>query len=346
MTVLFDLGGYGIALVGTVPSGIPQFQMPLVLWSDIAVLAPAAVAIAFLAFSDGILLAQAFAEKNGYEVNPNQELAALGFANILASLWQGFPVSASQSRTSVVDAAGGRTQLAQIVAALGLLLFLLFLTGLIALLPKVALGAILIVTAVGMLEMASLRTLYKVDRNEFSIAMTVTLVILIAGVVTGVIAGLLISLIAVLVEISRPRDAVLRRLTSDGKFHDCLEDEEAQSVLGVIVYRLYAPLIFANARYVVERIRQLVAAAGSELQWLVIDAQAITDMDFTAAQRFAELHRELLAQGIEIKIADAPRPFREELAKVGLSDALGSQQFFVSVKKAVEAFEQHQHTTR
>lgn len=346
MTVFFDLGGYGIALVGTVPSGIPQFQMPLVLWSDIAVLAPAAVAIAFLAFSDGILLAQAFAEKNGYEVNPNQELAALGFANILASLWQGFPVSASQSRTSVVDAAGGRTQLAQIVAALGLLLFLLFLTGLIALLPKVALGAILIVTAVGMLEMASLRTLYKVDRNEFSIAMTVTLVILIAGVVTGVIAGLLISLIAVLVEISRPRDAVLRRLTSDGKFHDCLDDEDAQSVPGVMVYRLYAPLLFANARYVVERIRQLVAAAGSELQWLVIDAQAITDMDFTAAQRFAELHRELRAQGIEIKIADAPRPFREELAKVGLSDALGSQQFFVSVKKAVEAFEQHQHTTR
>jgi SulP family sulfate permease len=320
--------------------------MPLVLWSDIAVLAPAAVAIAFLAFSDGILLAQVFAEKNGYEVNPNQELAALGSANILAALWQGFPVSASQSRTSVVDAAGGHTQLAQIVAALGLLVFLLFLTGLIAVLPKVALGAILIVTAVGMLEVASLRTLYKVDRNEFGIAMAVTLVILIAGVVTGVIAGLLISLIAVLVEISRPRDAVLRRLKSDGKFHDCLEDDDAQSVSGVIVYRLYAPLIFANARYVVERIRQLVDAAGADLRWLVIDAQAITDMDFTAAQRFAELHRELEALGVEIKIADAPRPFREELAKVGLSDALGSQQFFVSVKKAVEAFEQRQHTTR
>jgi len=335
----FDLSHYGIALVGAVPSGIPRFEVPMVLWSDIAMLAPAAVAIAFLAFSDGILLAQAFAEKNGYEVNPNQELAALGSANILAALWQGFPVSASQSRTSIVDAAGGRTQVAQLVAAGGLLFFLLFLTGLIALLPKVALSAILIVTAVGMLEVASLKNLYKVDRNEFSIAMTVTLVILIAGVVTGIIAGLLISLIAVLVEISRPRDAVLRRLINDGKFHDCLEDDEAESVPGVMVYRLYAPLIFANARYVVERIRQLVEAAGPELQWLVIDAQAIPDMDVTAAQRFAQLHRELTDQGVEIKIADAPRPFREELAKVGLSDALGSQQFFVSVKKAVEAFE-------
>lgn len=335
----FDLSRHGIALVGAVPSGIPRFEVPMVLWSDIAMLAPAAVAIAFLTFSDGILLAQVFAEKNGYEVNPNRELAALGSANILAALWQGFPVSASQSRTSIVDAAGGRTQVAQLVAAGGLLFFLLFLTGLIALLPKVALSAILIVTAVGMLEVASLRNLYKVDRNEFSIAMTVTLVILIAGVVTGIIAGLLISLIAVLVEISRPRDAVLRRLISDGKFHDCLEDDEAESVPGVMVYRLYAPLIFANARYVVERIHKLVEATGPELEWLVIDAQAITDMDVTAAQRFAEFHRELTDQGIEIKIADAPRPFREELAKVGLSDALGSQQFFVSVKKAVEAFE-------
>ncbi len=342
-TYLFDLGRLGIALVGTVPSGIPQLAMPMVLWSDIALLAPAAVAIAFLAFSDGILLAQAFAEKHGYEVNPNQELAALGSANILAALWQGFPVSASQSRTSIVSVAGGRTQVAQLVAAAGLLLFLLFLTGLMAMLPKVALGAILIVTAIGMLEVASLRTLYKIDRNEFFIAMTVTLVILLTGVVTGVIAGLLVSLIAVLVEISRPRDAVLRRLVNDGKFHDCLDDDKAEDVPGVIVYRLYAPLIFANARYVFERIHQLVDAAGPELEWLIIDAQAITDMDVTAAQRFAELHRELNAQGVLIKIADAPRPFREELAKVGLSDALGSQQFFVSVKKAVEAYEQLQH---
>ena len=339
-TLIFQLDQYGVALVGTVPAGLPRFEMPLIHWSDIQVLAPAAVAIAFLTFSDGILLAQAFAEKNGYEVNPNQELTALGSANILAALWQGFPVSASQSRTSVVDAAGGRTQVTQLVAAAGLLLFLLFLTSLIAWLPRVALGVILIVTAVGMLEIASLRSLYKVDRNEFGIAMMVTLAILLAGVVTGIIAGMLLSLIAVLVQISRPRDAVLRRLVNDGKFHDCLEEDEAEDVPGVMVYRLYAPLIFANARYVVERIHQLVEAAGPELEWLIIDAQAITDMDVTAAQRFVELHRELSQQGIQIKIADAPRPFREELAKVGLSDALGSQQFFVSVKKAVEAFEQ------
>ncbi|MBL8419241.1 MAG: SulP family inorganic anion transporter [Dechloromonas sp.] len=339
ITFALDLGSHGVALVGEVPSGLPHLSIPKLRWADIAALAPAAVAIAFLAFSDGILLAQTFAEKNGYEVNPNRELVALGSANILAGLWQGFPVSASQSRTSIVDSTGGKSQVAQLVLAAGLLLFLFFLTGLIALLPKVALGAILIVTAIGMLEVASLSALYKVDRIEFAIGMGVTLAILIAGVVPGIILGLLLSLIAVLVEISRPDDAVLRRLKSDGKFHHCAEDDEAESVPGLLIYRLYAPLIFANARHVMTRIRTLVDEADPPVKWLVIDAQAIHDMDVTAAQRFAELHQELADEGVDVKIADAPRPFREELALVGLSEEIGSQDFYASVKKAAEAFE-------
>ena len=340
VTFALDLGSHGVALVGEVPSGVPHPTIPELRWSDIAALAPAAVAIAFLAFSDGILLAQTFAEKNGYEIHPNRELVALGSANILAGLWQGFPVSASQSRTSIVDSAGSKSQVAQLVLAAGLLLFLFFLTGLIALLPKVALGAILIVTAIGMLEVASLSALYKVDRIEFAIGMGVTLAILIAGVVPGIILGLLLSLISVLVEISRPDDAVLRRLKSDGKFHHCAEDADAENVPGLLVYRLYAPLIFANARHVMTRLRTLVAAADPPVKWLVIDAQAIHDMDVTAAQRFAELHQELADDGVDVKIADAPRPFLDELARVGLSEEIGRQDFFVSVKKAAEAFEQ------
>jgi SulP family sulfate permease len=135
---------------------------------------------------------------------------------------------------------------------------------------------------------------------------------------------------------------VLRRLKSDGKFHHCAEDDDAESVPGLLIYRLYAPLIFANARHVMTRIRTLVAAADPPVKWLVIDAQAIHDMDVTAAQRFAELHQELTDEGVDVKIADAPRPFREELARVGLSEEIGSQDFFVSVKKAVDAFE-HKH---
>lgn len=337
---LLGLDRQGVAMVEAVPGGLPLPALPSVMLSDITALAPAAVAIAFLAFSDGILLAQTFADKNRYEIDPNQELVALGASNMAAGLLQGFPVSASQSRSAVVDAAGGKTQVAQLVAAGGLLLFLVFFTGLIALLPKVALGAILIVTAVGMLEVASLSKLYHIDRKDFWLAIGVMVSILVAGVVPGIILGMLLSLIGVLVEISRPRDAVLARVARDGKFHDIDRDEtEAETVSGLIVYRLYAPMIFANARYVITRLRELVANAEPGLKWIIIDAQAITDMDITAAQRFAELHRELAAAGIEIKVADAPRPFREELGRVGLVDQLGQQQFYVSVKKAVEAYE-------
>lgn len=334
-----DVGSWGVALVGTVPAGVPLPSWPMVQLTDITALAPAAVAIAFLTFSDGILLSQTFADKHRYDIDPNQELVALGVSNVCAGVFQGFPVSASQSRSAIVDAAGGHTQVAQLVAAGGLLLFLVFFSGLITMLPKVALGAILVVTALGMLEVASLRKLYHIDRRDFWLAMGVTVSILVAGVVPGIILGLLLSLIGVLVEISRPQDAVLRRLPVDGKFHDMGQaSTEGETVPGLLVYRLYAPLIFANARHVVERLRELADAADPPLKWLVIDAQAITEIDLTAAERLASLIEELAQAGIAIKIADAPRPFREEMNRVGLTDQLGPQQFYVSVKTAVEAY--------
>lgn len=339
LVVVFDLQQYGLALVGQVPQGLPQPTLFAISLSDISALAPAALALAFLTFSDGILLAQTFAEKHQDEINPNQELLALGAANILAALWQGFAVSASQSRTAIADAAGARSQVAQLVAAFGLLLFLLFLTGVMAYLPKVVLGVILIVTAVGMLEAASLRRMWRLDRIEFGIAMGVTVAILFAGVVPGIILGMLVSLVAVLVEISRPGDAVLRRQPHDGKFHDCKGDEEGESLPGLLVYRPYAPLIFANARHVMARIELLVDQAEPAVQWLVIDAQAITDIDITAGERFAQLERDLQSRGLRVVFADCPRPLREQLEHLHRLGLLGPQEFYVSVGKAVQAYQ-------
>jgi SulP family sulfate permease len=363
-TQFMGLEAMGIKLVGEVPSGIPELVIPTFHFADISALAPAAVAIAFLAFSDGILLAQTFANKNRYEIIPNSELNALGMANIGAGMLQGFPVSASQSRTSIVDSTGGKTQVAQLIAAGGLLLSLFFLTELIGMLPKVSLGAILIVTGIGMLEIAALRDLFRMDRFEFFISLAVTSAILIAGVVPGIIFGLLISLVGVIVEFARPKDAILRRVRPGGKFQDLgairpgtklakslstLPEgivspdglpAPGETVPGLLIYRLYGPLIFANSRFVMERLENLVAETEPPIKWVIIDAQAITDMDITAAQRFADLHRQFEESGVDVKIADATRPFMEQLEKVGLSAAIGTQEFYVSVKKAVEAYEQ------
>ncbi len=337
---LLELGTMGVVLVGEVPQGTPALVIPTFHWADIPALAPAAVAISFLTFSDGILLAQVFANKNKYSINPNQELTALGMANGLASLLQGFPVSASQSRSSIVDAANGKSQLAQIIAAIGLLLFLIYLTDLLALLPKVALGAILIVTGLGMLELAPLRELYRIDRFEFAVSIAVTVAILIAGVVPGIILGLLISLVGLIVEVSRPGDAVLKRLSPGRKFQDLGSSVgKGETIPGLIVYRLYAPLIFANARHVMSRLRFLVESAEHPVKWLIIDAQSITDMDVTAAQQFAELLREFQSAAMEIKLADATLPFRKQLEKVGLDQLLEERHLYPTVKKAVEAYE-------
>ncbi|MEO5346729.1 MAG: SulP family inorganic anion transporter [Magnetococcus sp. YQC-9] len=334
------LADMGILLVGRVPDGAPALAMPVIHWSDVPALAPAAVAIAFLAFSDGILLAQVFADKNKYSINPNQELSALGMANISAGLLHGFPVSASQSRTSIVDSAGGKTQMAQLFAAAGLLLFLLFLTDLLAFLPKVTLGAILIVTGLGMLEIAPLQELYRQDRFEFSISVAVTVGILVSGVVPGIILGLLIALIGLIVEVSRPSDAVLKRPGPGRKYRDFGSDSiRGETVEGLLVYRLYAPLIYANARHVTNRLRYLLDSTHPPIKWLIIDAQAITDMDITAAQRFAEFLRECRTLGVEVKIADTTFPFRRQLERMGLSKLLEPHYLFPTVKKAVVAYE-------
>lgn len=334
-----NLEQYGITLVGKVPKGLPELTLVAPRLADIAALAPAALALAFLTFSDGILLAQTFAGKHRDEINPNQELIALGVANISAALWQGFAVSASQSRTAVAASTGARSQVAQLVAAAGLLVFLLFLADIVTHLPRVALGAILIVTAVSMLEAASLQRMFHIDRVEFGIAMGVTVAILLAGVVPGIIMGMLVSLIAVLVEISRPGGAVLQRLARDGKFHDCKDEDAGETIPGLLVYRPYAPLIFANARHVMARIESLVEQAQPDLKWLVIDAQAVTDIDTTAGEHLAQLQNELKKRGIRVIFADCPRPLREQLAKLHHIGLLGPQEFFVSVGKAVQAFE-------
>lgn len=340
LALLGSLQQHGVALVGVVPQGVPHPELFSIRFSDVAALAPAALALAFLTFSDGILLAQSFAEKHQEDVNPNQELVAMGAANVLAAFWQGFAVSASQTRTAVADASGARSQVAQLVAAAGLLLFLSFLTGVIAHLPIVALGAILVMTAMAMLDVGSLHRMWSIDRKEFGIAMGVTAAILVAGVVPGIILGMLVSLIAVLVEISRPGDAVLRRMPHDGKFHDCKNDDEGERIPGLLIYRPYAPLIFANSRHVMARMESLVDQADPQLEWLVIDAQAVTHIDITAGERFALLQRELAQRGVAVKLADCPRPLREQLTRLHALGLLGPQEYFVSVGKATQAYQQ------
>jgi SulP family sulfate permease len=326
----------GVAVVGRFPGGLPRLTMPAFDWRDIQGLLPAAIGISFLAYTEGALLARAFADMNGYEVASNQELAALGAANLCNGLFQGFAVTGSQSRTAINDAAGGKTQLASFVMAASTALFLLFLTPLLAGLPLVALGAILIYGGWRLVEFDAMKRIYRYYPASAAVAAVTTLGVLAAGVVTGILLGVVLSLLGLIKRISHPPDAVLRELPGHG-FHDVGQDSGTTEP-GLLAYRFYAPLLFSNCSYFAERVHKLIASSPQPVRWFLVDAQAITDIDVTAIEMLQVLCAELSTKGIKMKFAHANRPLRELLERTGLAREIGEESFFASVHECAAAF--------
>ena len=337
-SLALGLEGRGVAVVGAFPHGLPGFALPAADWKDIHTLLPAAVGIALLTYTEGILLARAFAAKNGYEVNPNQELTALGLSDVCTGLFQGFSITGSQARTTINDSAGGKTQLASLVAAVTLILFLLFLTPLIARLPVVALAALLIYGGFTLVEFGVMVRIYRFYPRSAMLAALTTLGVLAVGVVLGILIGVALSLLALIDRISHPPDAVLRIVPGEG-FHDLGDSGTGETIPGFIAYRFYAPLLFSNAGHFCERVRELVAASPTPVRWFLVDAQAITDIDITAADALRALNKELHQQGIALKFAHANRPLRQVLERIGFTSEIGRESIFHAVHEAAQAFQ-------
>jgi len=325
-----------VAVVGAVSGGLPGWALPRASWREIHNLLPAAIGIAFLAYTEGILLARAFAAKNGYEIAPNQELSALGAVNVCNGFFHGFPVTGSQSRTTINDDAGGKTQMASLVMAGCVALFILYLTPILARLPVAALAAILVYGGWTLVEFQAMKRIYRYYHGAAAIAALTTLGVLAAGVVAGILLGVVLSLLSLINQVSRPADAVLREVPGHG-FHD-LGEAAGQTLPGLLAYRFYAPLLFSNCSYFSERVHNLVDAAPAPVRWLLVDAQAITDIDVTAAEMLPALHRELKDKGVCLKFAHANRPLRALLERTGLEREIGEDSFFPSVHECVAAF--------
>ena len=261
--------------------------------------------------AEGILIARTLAAKRREAVDADRELVALGAANAAAGLVSGYVVGSSTSRSLTADATGAQTQLAQWIAAIVLVLFVVFVAPAVALLPRVALSAILIAAGLRLIDLVEWRTLLRLDPRAFALALGVALSVLVLGVLPGVLIGVAFSLARILLEVARPRDAVLRRLATDRRFHDLADDEGGSLTPAVVVYRLYAPILFANARHVAERLQALVATAKPPTRCIVLDMQAVSHIDVTALQVLRELHAELESRGIDVRFARANRPLRE-----------------------------------
>jgi len=325
-----------VPVVGSVPAGLPRFAVPDVSLHDLKTLAPAAIGIAFVAFTDTSILSRSYAGRLRQEVDQNQELAVLGLANVAAGLFQGFPTSSSSSRTAVAEDVGAGSQIAGLVGAVVLGVLLLVGTGLVQDLPVSTLAAIVIVAVLGFIDIAAMRRLRAWRRSEFALAMAAFAGVAALGVLWGVGIAIALSLLNFIRRAWRPHDAVLGRVDNLKGYHDTERHPDAHLVPGLALYRFDAPLFFANADTFRQRVRAL--AESDDLRWIVVAAEPITDIDTTAGEALLALEDELEERGVELAFAELKDPVRDRLRRYGIEEAIGADRFFPTLGVAVATY--------
>jgi len=336
-----------IAVVGPLPEGLPSFTVPSVSAGDLGRLTLSAFAVALVAFADTSVLSRSYATKLRQSVDQDQELLALGAANIASGLFQGFPLSSSSSRTPVAEAAGARTQVTGVVAACALALVLVLGTGLTKNLPQTTLAAVVMAAVIGLVDLPALRWLRRVNHVDFGLAIAAFLGVVSFGVLTGIGIAIGLSALAFLWRAWHPYDAVLGRVSGRKGYHDVGRHPDAALVPGLLLYRFDAPLFFANAGVFRERLLRAVAAAPEAVRMVVVAAEPITDVDTTAADMLIELGRELEEGGVELAFAELKGPAKDKLQAYGLLDLIGEHLFYPTVGAAVHAYlDRHEVTWR
>ncbi|HEY6611488.1 MAG TPA: sulfate permease [Pseudomonas sp.] len=336
VVAVFGLDRHGVAVVGAVPAGLPALQLPDVPWQLLDELAAAALGLTLVSFSSMMLTARSFAAKNHYDIDADREFAALGAANIAAAVSQSFAISGADSRTAMSDAAGGRTQLAGVIAALSIAVVLVFLSEPLRFVPIAALGAVLIMASISLLDVRTLVRLLRFSRIEFAFAMLATLGVIWVGAIKAILVVLILSLIRFVMLSSRPRVDVLGKVAGISGFHHLANHPEATTWPGLLLLRFNAPLVFFNANYFRQQVEQAVERAGAGLHWLVLDAMPITQMDVTGYFAVEELKTALRQKGIQLAIAGR----YQEIIEWRKAHALEADDtlYFPTMRKAVKAF--------
>ena len=263
-----------------------------------------------------------------------------GAANVLAGLFQGFPISTSGSRTAVAEQSGAKTQLTGVVAALAVLAMLIFLPGLVQNLPQSALAAIIIVAASSLIDVPALRRLWAVRRSEFTLAMVSILGVALVGVLEGIVIAVVLSIIQFFVRAWQPHYAIMGKPEGVEGYHDLKRYPDAELIPGLIMLRWDAPLFFANAGIFRKLVRDQLAAAAEPPHWVLVAAEPITDVDTTAADMLVDLDLELNAAGIHLVFAELKDHVREKMVRYGLLDTIDHRHFFPTLEVAVEEFHQ------
>jgi sulfate permease, SulP family len=333
---VFDLASHGVAVTGTVPTGLFSVGLPDVGWSETSALLAGALAVIFVGYSESLAASRTMALKHGYEIDTDQELTAQGMANAASGLVGGFVVDGSLSKTSVADAAGQRTQVASLINAAFILLTILLLASLFEKLPGATLGAVVIDAMVGLITLADLKRYYRVNRADWVFFMGAGLGILFFGIIQGILIGVVLSLLLLIARSSRTSVRKLGYDPDSGTYHAVARSDGLESTPGVLIARIDGPLFFADADRFRSRIQELAAEDGSPTA-VVIDADAVHLTDTDGADILIQVAGELQSRGVSLGLAQVHPPTLALWRRAGLIEVVGEDAVFETVQDAVDA---------
>ena len=338
VTAVAGLAAAGVDVVGAMPQGLPRLAIPAVGFGDLTAMLAGGFAIAVVSLADTSVLSRTFAARTGDRVDQNQELVALGAANIGGAFTSGFPVSASASRTPVAEAAGGKTQMTGVVAAVAIIALLLVAPGITSNLPQATLGAVVIVAATSLVDLTGTLRLIRLRPTEAGLSIISFAGVAFVGVIAGIFAAVVIALAAFFWRAWRPHSAILGRVEEMKGYHDITRYPDARRLDGLVLFRWDAPLFFANAEAFREAVERAVDMAPTATRWVVVAAEPITDIDTTAADILDELLGDLRRSGIELRFAEMKDPVKDWLSRYGLLQKIGDDSFYPTVGTAVDAY--------
>ncbi|MGX7725959.1 SulP family inorganic anion transporter [Rhodococcus pyridinivorans] len=327
-----------VEMVGALPSGIPAPVLGGIEREDVIELFVPAVAVAVIAFADTAVLSRSFALRRGEDVDGSSEMRALGVVNIAAGATGGFPICGSGSRTPVLEQAGARTQFAGAVGAVTVAIFLLVAPGATAYLPQAALGAVVIVAASALVDVRALGRLWRVNKIEFCLSFAAFVAVGLAGVLKGVLVAIALSLAAVVVRAWQPHRTELVELEDVAGYHDRERHPEGHRIPGLVLVRFDAPLFFANGVILTKFVRELVREREDRIEWVVLAAEPITDLDISAVEEIERLDDYLAHRGIRLAFAAMKGPVKDKLHRMQTGNRFRDGRFHPTVRTAVVAF--------
>ena len=338
LSEIFHFAAYGIAIIGPVDGGLPHFGMPAVHWSDIIPLASVAGSCAVMILAQSAATSRFYAARHNQPMDADQDIVGLAAANVAAAFSGTFVVNGSPTQTAMVESVGSRSQIAQIVTAVTVAVVLLFLTRPLQYLPQAVLGAMVFLVAIHMIDLRGLQKIRQESPAEFILASLTAIFVIGVGVEQGIVLAMIMSLLRIVQHSYHPRSGVMIS-ESDGTWKLAAPVTGATTLPGLVLYRFGAALYYANANRFVDEIRTIISSSSTPVHWLIVDAEAITQVDYSAARVIEELKKVLTKADVSFGFARLSSNTRADFDRHHLTEIIGAPWIFNRIHDALDAYE-------